>query len=441
MAARARQRVLQVPEPSDTNREVVVETGMDWRTVAVNWRSLGPSHPDASTLPARFATPAVPWNYGAITDLIHTEAPSTLRIRATALNGVVGIALVNDDSSERRSIEKVLRPQDGPQTLEIRFFPRKSPARLMVRTYGDEPIAGEVVIDSLEMRSDPDATQIIQAPAASSIQHSDAPYDLIAGLVAQSQGLEQLKAQIVTGLRELNDEQTFGLSQGLMLGAMIRDFAPDVVLDLGTGLGGSALAMAMADRQVPIYTFDLAPQWDRWAGMVVTDFPANVRPMVTDIAAYDYTSLLKGAGRVMIFWDAHGFEIAARVLSHIMPMIADRPHLVFCHDITDIRQQQVDDESGSYNGLRMWRGYPDYNADPQATAQAYIGWMLTSVDQAIAIGDFAHRNRMPIHTADQALHEADDADRARIRVMLGDGAVGLTYFSMNETHLRHFPAS
>ena len=41
----------------------------------------------------------------------------------------------------------------------------------------------------------------------------------------------------------------------------------------------------------------------------------------------DYQRLFEGSERVLLLWDAHGFEIAEMVLGRILPLIADRPHL------------------------------------------------------------------------------------------------------------------
>ena len=59
------------------------------------------------------------------------------------------------------------------------------------------------------------------------------------------------------------------------------------------------------------------------------DLDHDARPNRLDV---DYEQLFSTAGRVLLLWDAHGFEIAETVLGRILPVIASRPHLVLMHD-------------------------------------------------------------------------------------------------------------
>mgnify|MGYP001795451746 CR=1 FL=1 len=73
----------------------------------------------------------------------------------------------------------------------------------------------------------------------------------------------------------------------------------------------------------------------------------------TDVFDVEYERVLTGSTRVVLLWDAHGFEIAETVLGRIRPLIADRPHLVLMHDISDNRYAAV---SRSYEGQPLWKG-------------------------------------------------------------------------------------
>ena len=46
------------------------------------------------------------------------------------------------------------------------------------------------------------------------------------------------------------------------------------------------------------------------------------RLVCADILEFDYRKALSDAKRVLIFWDAHGFDIAECVLGEILPIVA-----------------------------------------------------------------------------------------------------------------------
>ena len=124
---------------------------MNWQPLNAPWKSLIPSHAPAETAPAKLATPPTAWAYGAITEVIETDKPATIRIQAKALSGKVGFCLITEDCSGLASSQHQITPADGDATVEIKFAPDKSPARLLVRNYGDEGHTGEVDIKSIEI--------------------------------------------------------------------------------------------------------------------------------------------------------------------------------------------------------------------------------------------------------------------------------------------------
>jgi len=268
-------------------------------------------------------------------------------------------------------------------------------------------------------------------------------YPVVDTVIRQAPFAAGIKDRLQQALLDLDVRERFSLPQGLTLAAAVADFRPTVILDLGTCTGGSAFCMALADPSVPIYTFDIETFWQTWVLPHVSTPPANITPIVADITQFDFTSLLKDAERVMIFWDAHGFEIAGRVFSHIMPLIADKPHIVFCHDVSDNRFNDTD-EGRSYGGKMMFRGYAHYDANMPTTARANLGWMTTAVDQGIALNDFCYRNRMTLCSVDYEVKvtSAGRADRGALSQIYPDGLPGfdLTFFTLNETYLRHFPS-
>src|SRR6185295_418704 len=130
---------------------------------------------------------------------------------------------------------------------------------------------------------------------------------------------------------------------------------------------------------------------------------------IVDILDVDYEQLLAGAGRVLLLWDAHGFEIAETVLGRILPLIAGRPHLVLMHDIVDNRYAPL---PRSYEAQPIWKGSTWNAGGGPSAARVNIGWMNSLQDQVVAIADFAWRNDLEIGSADHAYAQFFAADRA-----------------------------
>ena len=255
--------------------------------------------------------------------------------------------------------------------------------------------------------------------------------------------VRERRSAIEQALIDLDVQDRFSPAQALTLAAVVKDFQPTVVLDLGTCTGGSAFSMALADEGVQIHTFDRESFWDTWVAPRASP-PANAHAHVCDLTEFDFAPLVRDAERVMIFWDAHGFEIAGRVFSHLLPLIADKPHLVISHDISDNRFN-ASDEARSYGGRMMFRGYEHYDRNMGTTARANLGWMTTAVDQGIALADFAWRNRLELSSVDHTVKvEADPALREALKAELYGETLptfDLTYFTMNQTYLRNFPSA
>jgi len=231
--------------------------------------------------------------------------------------------------------------------------------------------------------------------------------------------------------------------QALSLTSFALEIRPDLIIELGTGTGNSAAAFATALELVgegEIVTFDLKPHWKDYAtprlkstGLALD----RVRPEVGNLTEFDFRPLVAPAERVLVFWDAHGFDIAQHVLGHLMPAIADKRHVVVCHDITDNRF--AGDWYKEYGDKRIWRGMSDWFRNQDRTQYVNLGWASAIVDQVIPIIDFCWRNDLELHSADYDLAGWRktaflDAMEEPYRQL-----VHLAYFSMNETSARRFP--
>lgn len=241
-------------------------------------------------------------------------------------------------------------------------------------------------------------------------------------------------------LSAIGDPHNFTFQQALWLAALARQIGADVAIDLGTGLGNSAATLGTVCQTV--HSFDHSDHWRirTLPDLTAAALPAfNVKAYVGDMTKVDFRPLLKSAKSVVVFWDAHGFDIAELVFSHIMPLIADKPHVVVCHDISDSRHISV----ASYNGKRLWRGQTEFYRQPDAFAYVNVGWAIANVDQVIPISDFCARNGMELGSADQTFAQLSVEDQQAVTAVVGLSErpyFHMAYFSMNQTRLRHFPS-
>jgi hypothetical protein len=98
------------------------------------------------------------------------------------------------------------------------------------------------------------------------------------------------------------------------------------------------------------------------AETVTDEWFAPVELYPEDICSADFERHTAGFKRVVIVRDAHGYNIADAVLGKLLPLIALRPHLVICHDMSDNRFCGA---NPSYEGKPFWRGMDDLRTAPQ----------------------------------------------------------------------------
>jgi hypothetical protein len=151
--------------------------------------------------------------------------------------------------------------------------------------------------------------------------------------------------------------------------------------------------------------------------------------LYADILDFDYAAALDGAKRVLIFWDAHGFEIAECVLGKILPLVAERKHLVIMHDLSDVRYSS--ESHLEYGESGLWKGRNE------GGPRMKLGIIDSAVAQSISALDFATRNHMTLDSADHSFHVGLTADQqTEMRSLLGelfDTQAHWFYFTLNES--------
>lgn len=195
-------------------------------------------------------------------------------------------------------------------------------------------------------------------------------------------------------------------SQWNQLFAYTLEFKPDLIIELGRGRGNSTCLFTQAakalgpDHSCHVLSLCNSKDWtEETAPKLESKFGAEWFQDLTtescDILRYDPSPFVAKAKRVMVFWDAHGFEIAEWMLGAVLPQLKDKPHAILMHDMTDTR----------YNsGQEPYRERPLWMGNNWSGPRLRMGHIDSAVEQSIAIIDFTSRNHLPLFSADHSLH-------------------------------------
>jgi hypothetical protein len=204
--------------------------------------------------------------------------------------------------------------------------------------------------------------------------------------------------------------------------SVVLGFRPDLILELGRSKGNStALFCQAANRlgRTRVVSVCHSKDWleetlPRVKAFVPQGWLHPLDARMADILDTDYSAIVKDAARVLVLWDAHGFEIAEIVLGRILPLIRERPHLLLMHDISDNRYATIE---RSYGDQPIWKGSTWDNGTGPSPNRVNIGWMNSQQDQVIALADFAARNDIEIGSADHQYAQFFDTHLSRVDEM------------------------
>jgi hypothetical protein len=240
--------------------------------------------------------------------------------------------------------------------------------------------------------------------------------------------------KLVDAVGKESDLRAFQWAQ---LMAVSLEFGPDLVLELGRGKGNSTCAFTEASNlsksKFRVLSLCLTNGWQRQTlpklkSVVSGNWFEPLQAMRTDILKFDFQHPLSNAKRVLIFWDAHGFDVAECVLGRILPLVQNRDHLVVLHDFSDARY--LPKETASYDGRGLWKGGNSGNR------RLRIGNIDSGVEQSVSVLDFTTRNRIPLESAEQSFHTAfGPKEQLEMRTLLGkmfEMNAYWFYFSLND---------
>ena len=200
-------------------------------------------------------------------------------------------------------------------------------------------------------------------------------------------------------------------------------FRPDLIIELGRGNGNSTALFCQAVITLGtgrIESICWTRAWNRTRSRIEPLVPSHwfepLNARTQDIRAVNFDALIGNSERILVLWDAHGFAIAEKVLSDLLPHLVQRPHLLILHDISDARYFPMGTQPapaeghaqlsavGSYSGHRLWRGGDWANQKVNLGSRVRIGWMDSAQEQIVALADFLGRNGLELGSADHDYH-------------------------------------
>ncbi|HCM42318.1 MAG TPA: hypothetical protein DIS66_03260, partial [Candidatus Omnitrophica bacterium] len=184
--------------------------------------------------------------------------------------------------------------------------------------------------------------------------------------------------------------------------AATLEFKPDLIIELGRGKGNSTCAFAEALQMLKIpasiESLCFSDDWDRETlnkiqPLISAEWLKPIHIIRGDILTQDFNAMTRDKKRILLFWDAHGFEVAECVLGNILPLIASQNHLVIMHDLSDARYSH---ESKSFYGSNsLWKG------NNWEGPRLCLGNIYSAVEQSISAIDFTSRNKITLRSADE----------------------------------------
>lgn len=176
------------------------------------------------------------------------------------------------------------------------------------------------------------------------------------------------------------------------LALLIKAHGPDLICELGRGYGTSTALFR--SLEIPVVSLCRTSYWQDITVPLFTenmprDWTSQVNAIVGEIdGSWDYASLLNRARRPMIFWDAHGYDVADVVFQRILPSLPDRPILVACHDFRDSRYFLRD---GPPDDAPLWRGQSE-----RVDRFLRLGNVHSSFEQLVSVIDYTSWRGLPL---------------------------------------------
>lgn len=198
------------------------------------------------------------------------------------------------------------------------------------------------------------------------------------------------------------------LPQYAQLLAITLEFKPSIIIDLGRGYGNSTAVFTEAANSLiqtrKVLSICLS---DNWQKEISQKIAREVEPTwfdkldarIINIFDVDVKQFIKREDKVLLFWDAHGWEVSEYVLGDILPKLQKNKHLILVHDILDVRYHQ---HLKDYQGRGIWK---EYQGDEEEHKRIILNSMASCFEEIIPLNDFLERNNLLIHSVEDEIYK------------------------------------
>jgi cephalosporin hydroxylase len=230
------------------------------------------------------------------------------------------------------------------------------------------------------------------------VSAADRPLNLGAALWTHRDKLVRAKDVFSELHHSIQGPEDFHLASWFQLYALVLDFRPDLIVELGRGYGNSTCVFLQAANQlgnaqvVSIGYYDDFAWRDNTLPRVQELLPGTwldrLDARYEDIRTTDFRSIFSGGGRILLFWDAHGLDLGHYLLANAFPLLEAKQHLIVVDDVTDARYNDRD---------------PEYDARG-GTPTIWIGDLISIFDEIIPLADFLSRNRLHFNSPEASIN-------------------------------------
>ena len=235
--------------------------------------------------------------------------------------------------------------------------------------------------------------------------------------------LQSLKPRVDQFIKATGNNHDLPYHQFFQLAALAYEFKPDLIIELGRAYGNSTFIFTEVANNINSKVISLCNN-NFWQEITLPRIKQYVNEnwlekldarFVENFIEVDLEKEIDPAKRVLIFWDAHGFQTAEYILGYLLPMMRGKECFIILHDVTDVRYQFVDD---SYKQKRIWR----VETANEGEAKVRLGNFCSFNEQLISVLDFCGRNKMELRSADESYAtELSETEQNELSNCLGKG--------------------
>lgn len=126
-------------------------------------------------------------------------------------------------------------------------------------------------------------------------------------------------------------------------------FRPRLIVEFGRGYGNSTCLFTEASNHIGCKIVSIgndserdfeSTTWPHIAPLVGSNWRKNLTVIQSDIMETNFSQIL-GTQRTLLFWDAHGRELADFIIEYVFPLLMQAEHQVLMHDVGQITDPKV----------------------------------------------------------------------------------------------------